>query len=256
MREWVLAEENHAFVRSKQWEVVVLPVGATEPHNLHLPYATDTLEVQMIAERACEVAYKKGAAVMCLPTLPFGVNTNHFKIPGGMVCSLYPETLYRVIADIVDSMERQGIRKMLILNGHGGNEIKPALRTLQPKTKVFLCMADFWRMSEGRDKEIFSDLGDHGGEMETSLGLAFFSDLVKLEQADAGELQQTRFDAINKGWVSITRPWHLATTNAGIGNPFKATAGKGRAYMDLITAKLGGFLAELAAAPMNEKFPY
>jgi creatinine amidohydrolase len=111
-------------------------------------------------------------------------------------------------------------------------------------------------MSEGRDKEIFSDLGDHGGEMETSLGLAFFSDLVKLEQADAGELQQTRFDAINKGWVSITRPWHLATTNAGIGNPFKATAGKGRAYMDLITAKLGGFLAELAAAPMNEKFPY
>jgi creatinine amidohydrolase len=255
MRDWVLAEQNHKFVRSKKWEVAVLSIGATEPHNLHLPYATDTIEAQQIAERACEVAYKQGAAVLCLPTLPFGVNTNHFKIPGGLACSLYPETLYRVIYDIVESMERQGIRKMMLLNGHGGNELKPALRTLQPKSKVFLCMADFWRIPTGVEK-IFTDPGDHGGEMETSLGLAYFPELVKFDQADPGTPNQTRFDAINKGWVSITRPWHLATNNAGLGNPAAATAEKGRIYMDALTARLGAFLAELAAAPMNETFPY
>jgi len=256
MREWVLAEQNHGFVRSKKWEVAVLPCGAIEEHNLHLPYATDALEAQMVGERACEIAYKKGAATICLPTIPFGVNTNHFKVPGALVCSLNPQTLYTVITDIVDSMERQGLRKMVLLNGHGGNELKPVLRTLHHQSKMFLCTCDFWRLAAGREKQIFSDIGDHAGEMETSLGLALFPELVKIEQADAGVVHQTRFAAINEGWVSITRPWHLATDNAGMGNPFPATAAKGRAFFEMITERLGGFLAELAAAPMDEKFPY
>ena len=256
MREWVLAEQNHAFIRSKKWEVAVLPCGATEEHNLHLPYSTDTLEVQMVAERACEAAYKKGAAVLCLPTIPYGVNTNHLKVPGALACSVNPQTLYAMLFDIVDSMERQGLRKMLLLNGHGGNELKPVLRTLHHQSKVFLCTCDFWRLAAGREKQIFTDIGDHAGEMETSLGLALFPQLVKLEQADPGVVHQTRFAAINEGWVSITRPWHLATDNAGMGNPFPATAEKGRAFFDLITERLGGFLADLAASPMDEKFPY
>ena len=256
MREWVLAEQNHTFVRSKKWEVVVLPCGATEEHNLHLPYGTDTIEVTKVAERACEVAHKKGGAAMCLPTVPYGVNTNHMKVPGALCCSVNPETLYHFVADIVDSMERQGIRKMLLLNGHGGNELKPILRTLHNHTKVFLCTCDFWRLAAGREKEIFKDLGDHGGEMETSLGLALFPDLVKFEQAGPGVVHPTRFAAINEGWVTITRPWHLATDDAGMGNPAAATKQKGRLFFDYITERLGGFLAELSAATMDEKFPY
>lgn len=256
MREWVLSEANHAFVRSKKWEVVVLPCGATEEHNLHLPYGTDNLQVQTIAERACEIAYKKGAAVMCLPTIPYGVNTNHLKVPGALACSVNPATLYAVIADVVDSMERQGIRKMLLLNGHGGNELKPVLRTLHHQSEVFLCMCDFWRIPVEREKRIFTDMGDHGGEMETSMGLALFPQFVKLEQADPGVINPTRLAAINEGWVGITRPWHLATANAGMGNPFPATAEKGRVFVEAITTRLGEFLAELAAAPMNERFPY
>jgi len=57
MSEWVLAEQNHAFIRSQPWDAAVLPFGATEPHNLHMPYGTDNFQVDAIGRRACEKAY-------------------------------------------------------------------------------------------------------------------------------------------------------------------------------------------------------
>ena len=73
MREWVLAEQTHAFVRGQMWQVAVLPFGATEPHNLHMPYGTDIFQVEQIADRACEWAWRRGAKALLLPTIPFGV---------------------------------------------------------------------------------------------------------------------------------------------------------------------------------------
>src|SRR5262245_57148381 len=124
MREWVLAEQNHGFLREHKWEVAVLPFGATEPHNLHMPCGTDTFQVEEIGGRACEWAYGQGAKVLLLPAMPFGVNTNHLKIPGGLAISVTPTTLLKLLEDIADSLERQGVRKLLLLNGHGGNELK------------------------------------------------------------------------------------------------------------------------------------
>src|ERR687887_219354 len=99
MREWILAEQNHHFVRSQQWEVAVLPFGATEPHNLHMPYGTDNFQVEEVGKRACAKAYAAGAKVVLLPTMPFGVNTNHLEVPGGLALSVQPTTLLRIIAD-------------------------------------------------------------------------------------------------------------------------------------------------------------
>src|SRR5947209_14242282 len=104
-RPWVLAEQNHAFIRAERREVAVLPFGACEPHNLHMPYGTDNFQVEAIADRACERASRAGARVMLLPTVPYGVNTNHLKVPGALACSLTPTTLLRVLTDLVDSLE-------------------------------------------------------------------------------------------------------------------------------------------------------
>src|SRR5579862_695935 len=122
MDPWVLSEQNHEFIRSKKWEVVVLPFGATEPHNFHMPYGTDNYETEAVGRRACERAYHKGASVLLLPGMPFGVNTNHLKVPGGLALSVTPTTLLKLITDLVDALSRQGIRKMMLLNDHGGNE--------------------------------------------------------------------------------------------------------------------------------------
>ncbi len=54
----------------------MLPLGATEPHNLHLPYGTDLFEGQLVGEKICEAAYERGANVVLLPTIPYGTQTN------------------------------------------------------------------------------------------------------------------------------------------------------------------------------------
>jgi creatinine amidohydrolase len=256
MRDSILAEQTHAFVRGQRWQAAVLPFGATEPHNLHMPYGTDTFQVQALAERACERAYRAGARVVLLPTIPYGVNTNHLQVPGGLACSVLPTTLLHLLTDLVDSLERQGVRKLLLLNGHGGNELKPLTRELHHRTKVFLCICDWYRMAKDIYPGLFESPGEHADEVETSLGLAFFPELVHPELADDGAAKPSRFDAINRGWISITRPWHLVSASTGLGDPKAASADKGRRLMDALAERLGDFLVELAASPLDETFPF
>ena len=256
MREWVLADQNHNAIRERHWDVVVLPFGATEPHNFHMPYGTDTLQVEEIGSRACEFASKRGAAVLLLPAIPYGVNTNHLKIPGGLACSVTPTTLLAILTDLVDSMERQGVKKMVLLNGHGGNELKPLTRELHHRTSVFLCVCDWFRMAADLYPSIFDAPGEHADEVETSLGLAYFPDLMRPELADAGKVRPSRFEAINRGWISLTRPWHLVAPSTGLGDPSAASVDKGRRLMSALSDRLGAFLVELAASPMDETFPF
>jgi creatinine amidohydrolase len=256
MRECILAEQTHAFVRGRRWQVAVLPFGATEPHNLHMPYGTDNFQVQTLGERACQRAFDAGAAVMLLPTMPFGVNTNHLQVPGALALSVTPTTLLRFLADLVDSLERQGVRKLVLLNGHGGNELKPLTRELHHRTRVFLCVCDWYRMAADLYPNIFEHPGEHADEVETSLGLAFFPDLMRMELAGDGAARPSRFEAIERGWVSLTRPWHLVSADTGLGDPAGASAEKGRRLMDALVDRLASFLVEVAAAPMDETFPY
>jgi creatinine amidohydrolase len=256
MHPSILAGQNHAFVRSEPWQVAVLPFGATEPHNLHMPYGTDTLQVEELGRRACARAFDAGARVTLLPVLPFGVNTNHLQIPGALALSVTPVTLLHVLGDLVESLERQGVRKLVLLNGHGGNELKPLIRQLHHRTGVFLCQCDWYRMAADLVRDIFEKPGEHADEVETSLGLAYFPELVHLELADDGAAKPSRFAAINRGWVNITRPWHLVSANTGLGDPRAATADKGRRLMEALTERLAGFLTELAAATIDATFPF
>lgn len=260
MRPWILAETNYHHVKDCEYQVAVLPMGATEPHNLHLPYGTDTLESEAIGSRVCEAAWHGGARVVMLPAIPYGTETNQARCRLSM--NLNPSTLGMIIRDLVDSLSGHGIFKLVILNSHGGNEFKPLLRELHGKTRVQLFLCDWFRgITSDVQQELFDEAGDHAGEMETALGMAFFDHLIRRRDdgtiaADDGSVNSTRFAAVNNGWVSITRPWHLLTTNTGSGNPHPATAEKGEALMSVIVERLSGFLLELAAAPIDEQFPF
>jgi creatinine amidohydrolase len=256
MHAFNLAELTHATVREHPYQAAVLPFGATEPHNLHMPYGTDTFQVEELARRACARASELGARVALLPAIPFGVNTNHLKVPGALACSLLPTTLLAIITDLAESLSLQGVKKLVLLNGHGGNELKPLTRQLHHRTDVFLCVCDWYRMASDLYGSLFEKPGEHADEVETSLGLAFFPKLMHPELADDGRAAPSRFEAINRGWVSITRPWHLVSANTGLGDPKAATAEKGQRLMEALTVRLGDFLAELARAEMDERFPY
>jgi creatinine amidohydrolase len=250
-----LAELNYGQIKAMPpSEVAVLPFGATEPHNLHLPYGTDTIEVEVIGREACRRAAERGARVVLLPALPYGTETNQMRFPLAM--NLNPSTVARVIADLVDSLATHGVKKCLLLNGHGGNDLKWVLRELHQTSKVHLFLCNWYKMVADQYKDIFEDAGDHAGEMETSMILAHRPDLVAMETADAGSMAPTRFAAVNRGWVEITRPWHLLTTNSGAGDPAPATAEKGRALTELVVDRLAAFLLELAASPIDDRFPF
>jgi creatinine amidohydrolase len=255
MQPWRLEEISYEQVKSSPpFQVAVLPLGATEPHNLHLPYGTDTFQVQTIAEKACSHAYGRGARVLLLPTVPYGTETNQMKFPLAM--NLNPSTVARVITDLVASLESHQIFRCLLLNGHGGNDLKWVLRELYLATKVHLFLCNWYKVCADVYPTIFLNKDDHAGEMETSMALAHFPGLVALEKADSGAVRPSRFEAVNRGWVELTRPWHLLTTNSGSGDPSAATAQKGQELTALVVERLGDFLCDLAASPLDESFPF
>lgn len=250
----MLAESNLADVRKAEYRVAVLPFGATEPHNLHLPYGTDTLEADWIGKTICERAWNEGARVVLLPTIPYGTETNQREFPFSL--NLNPSTLQIIIEDLIRSLVQSGIDRVVILNSHGGNDFKPVLREMYGKIPCHLFLCNWFQMVRDECLRILDHQDDHAGEMETSLILAYRPDLVYLDQADNGETRSTRFEAINHGWVSMTRPWHLLTTNSGSGNPSSATAEKGRELMEVIARRLVPFLVDLAKSQPDEQFPF
>src|SRR5260370_27016202 len=120
-----------------------------------MPNGTGNFQVEPIGQRACERGYQAGSRVVLLPTVPYGVNTNHLQVPGALACSVTPTTLLHLITDLVDALERQGVRKLVLLNGHGGNELKPLMRELHHRTGVFLCLCDWYRMAADAYPKIF-----------------------------------------------------------------------------------------------------
>ena len=256
MRPWLLEELNLAAVKAqaRPCDVAVLPMGATEPHNYHLPYGNDFLTVRRVGERICEQAHQRGAKVLLLPTIPFGVDSNLLEFPLTIHVSL--KALAAVLRDVIRSLECHGIRKLVLLNGHGGNELKPLLREWYGQTRVFATVVDWWKTGADKYAEIFSKPDDHAGEMETSVALALFPELVEMEKASDGAKHEARFEAIRRGWAAITRPWHLLTESSGVGDPRAATREKGEKYLALVTERLAQFLVELSAAEMDETFPF
>jgi creatinine amidohydrolase len=241
-RPWILAETTWADVRTRSWEIAVLPWGATEAHNLHLPYGTDCHETVAIAAAAAEAAWGRGARVVVLPAVPFGVNTQQLDIP--LTVSMSPSTQGAVLADVVGSLEGQGVRKLVVLNGHGGNDFRHMIRELQPETQLFLCTVSWYAIPGIQDG--FAVPGDHAGELETSLMQHLHPELVRpLEEAGPGRARPWRVPAFNQGWAWAPRRWTRVTDDTGVGDPRAAAPEKGAAFLEAVTAKLSDFLLEL-----------
>src|SRR6476469_1387733 len=156
-RPYLLAETNWKHVAATEYQVAMLPWGATEAHNYHLPYATDTIECDAVAAAAARIAWESGARVVVLPTVPFGVNTGQLDIK--LCLNMNPSTQAALLGDLVDALERQGILKLVILNGHGGNDFRQMIRELQPSTRVFLSTINWWSCVDVR--QFVEEAGDH-----------------------------------------------------------------------------------------------
>ncbi|MDR8394018.1 creatininase family protein [Aliifodinibius sp. S!AR15-10] len=253
MRPYILAESNWKTLKDQPVELAILPWGATEAHNYHLPYATDIIEADRIAAEASRLAWEEGAKIMILPTIPFGVNTGQTDIK--LDINLHPSTQAAILDDIIEVLDRQGIHKLLILNSHGGNNFKPMLRELGVKyPDMFLTFCN-WFQAVDKSKYFTRPDGDHADEMETSLMLYFTPDLVKpLEEAGDGAAKQYRIKALNENWAWAERRWSEVTEDTGVGDPRNATAEKGAAYFENVTKKVSELFIDLANADINDLY--
>ena len=244
-RPYILAESTWATVRDQSYEVAILPWGATEAHNTHLPYATDNLESDAIAAESARIAWERGARVIVLPAVPFGVNTGQLNIP--LCLNMNPSTQTALLRDIGSSLAGQGVRKLVILNGHGGNDFKQIIRELQAPVGLFICQLNWYACIDAR--AYFTEPGDHAGELETSLMLHVAPDLVRpLTEAGKGSARRFRARGLREGWAWTPRQWSQVTDDTGVGNPAAATTAKGAAYFKAVTEQIAGFLDDLAKA--------
>jgi len=250
MRPFILAETNWKNVKDEQYQLVVLPWGATEAHNYHLPYSTDNVESEAIAAESARIAWGKGAKVIVLPGIPFGVNTGQFDIQ--LNINMNPSTQYAILNDVVETLNRQGIYKLVILNSHGGNDFRQMLRELGLKyPKMFLSAVNWYNDKEAA--KIFEDQGEHAGETETSLMLYLKPDWVlPLSEAGDGAAKKYKFKAMREGWGWAERRWTSVTKDTGIGNPEKSTAEKGERFFKLLSEKIGDFLFDLATTSRED----
>ncbi|HEY5060539.1 MAG TPA: creatininase family protein [Gemmatimonadaceae bacterium] len=250
-RPYILGESTWKTVDSTAYDVAILPWGATEAHNYHLPYATDTIQCDHVAARAAHRAWDRGARAVALPAVPFGVNTTQLDIK--LCLNMNPSTQAALLADLVHALDGQGVHKLVILNGHGGNDFRQAIRELQPRTRVFLSVINWWSCVDTR--EFIEEPGDHAGEAETSAMLYLAPDLVRpLREAGAGRARASKLRGIRDGWAWAPRRWTQVSADTGIGDPSKATRQKGEAYVEAAVTRIADFLVELAALDLDELY--
>ncbi|HUI11322.1 MAG TPA: creatininase family protein [Bacteroidota bacterium] len=247
----ILSGTAYRDIRGAHFEVAVLPWAATEAHNLHLPFGTDIIETEAIAAAAARAAAAAGASIVVLPVIPFGVNTQQMDIP--LTINMNPSTQMAVLADVAASVEAHGVPKLVVLNGHGGNDFRQMIRELQCRHRTFLCAANWYRAAP-REK-FFSAPGDHADEMETSLMMHVApGSILPLSEAGAGSVRNHRIRAFREGWAWAPRRWTSVSSDTGAGDPRGATAEKGKAWFDAVTHAVADFLVELSAADPNDMY--
>lgn len=251
-RPYVLGETNWKEIENAKIDVAILPWGATEAHNYHLPYATDFFEAQYVSNESARKAWERGTKVVSMPAIPFGVNTGQYDIP--FCINMNPSTQAAIIRDVAESLSRQGIPKLMIINSHGGNNFNQMIREIQADYESpFICACNWYRILD--DQKYFDEPGDHAGEMETSVMMHIQPELVlPLSDAGDGSEKKAKIEGFRDRWVWSPRQWTQVSEDTGIGDPKASTLEKGVRYLDDVTSKIGDFLVDFASMDPNDMY--
>ena len=233
---------------------VVIPLGSCEQHGPHLPLCVDTLQVTAIAE---EAEKRLGDRVLALPALWLGSSHHHKDFPGtvSVLPSLYSETIKSIAIGILEA----GFRRVLFLNGHGGNKV-PAAQALselvcenEKADDAYLLLSTWWELggdaiAEGMETEGIS----HACEYETSLILALRPELVVMREIREGKMtldnEWVKSEGLG-GRVAMFRRFRRLTAAGSMGKPSKATADKGKRILKLVTGEVVKLVKDLSKWP-------
>jgi creatinine amidohydrolase len=246
-RPYVLHEASYRQLLDLKPNLAVLPWGATEAHNFHLPYGTDTIEATAMGERVVERANAQGARCVLLPTIPFG--NNNQQLTQVATVTMRTATQILVLRDVADSLVKQGIDRLVILNFHGGNEFKQIMRDVMLDVPIFIAQVHGWNTDpKVRDLLDVKD-GTHADEFETSLLMHLTPGWVDLPAADKGEVNPYKLKKVlSTPGMNILFEWASIAPSSGVGDPSKSTAAKGEKMLGMLVEALVPALVELSQA--------
>ncbi|MGD8444130.1 MAG: creatininase family protein [Desulfobacterales bacterium] len=238
--------------RFQQVDIALLSVGAIEQHGPHLPLDTDAYDAEYLALRVAEACSDPKPLV--LPNIPYGVSYHHDEFKGTV--SISNDTLAKLVYDIGMSISHNGIKKLVIINAHGGNSpaLNYAAQMINRDAHIFVCVDT----GETSDVDIYSLVETpndvHAGEIETSTSLAVRPYLVKMDQArrEVPEFSSRYLDFTSKRGVS----WYAYTrkiSNSGVmGDPTKASGEKGKKFWEIMITHLVALVEDLKSMTLEE----
>jgi creatinine amidohydrolase len=227
--------------------LVLAPIAACEQHSLHLPTFTDTVLVTAVAEG---VEQRMPQEVLLLPTQWMGASSHHLRF--GATLSMEVDTHITMICDLLVPLLEDGYQRLLVLNGHGGNidTMHVALRRLQPRYRNrVLSAASYWELAE---KELAAlaegprkSMG-HACEFETSMVLALRPELVRRDQVKDDPPGD---DPVLRG-LYLPEDMYQRTDHGSVGYAERATAEKGRAFLNAAITRTAEVVGQLLRRPM------
>jgi len=238
--------------RIKEVDIALLPVGSVEQHGPHLPLDTDAFDALYLARRIAEACSDPKPLVF--PLISYGVSYEHEDFKGTI--SISNNALSRMIYEIGMSAARNGIKKLVIINGHGGNTpaLNFAAQMITHDARIFACVDAGETSQVDVDKIIETPNDIHAGEMETSTSLAVRPHLVRMDRA------VKRIPKFSSRYLNFTSrrniPWYAyvnkISPNGVLGDPTKASAQKGKEIWRVMIAHLVALVEDLKSMTLEE----
>jgi creatinine amidohydrolase/Fe(II)-dependent formamide hydrolase-like protein len=243
---------QEAAERLQQVDIALLPVGAVEQHGPHLPLDTDAFDAEYLARRVAMAC--SPPVPLVLPLIAYGVSYHHEDFAGTI--SISNDTLSRMVYEIGISAARNGVRKLVIINAHGGNSpaLNFAAQMINRDARIFVCVDTGETSDVDIDQMIETPNDVHAGEIETSTSLAVRAGLVKMEKAvrTVPEFSSRYLDFTGKRsilWYAHTRK--ISSTGV-MGDPTKASAAKGEQIWETMVAHLAALVEDLKNMTLEE----
>ena len=246
---WKEIEERLRFI-----DTAILPCGAIEQHGPHLPVDVDYYDARYMAIKVAEACADPKPFV--LPSIPYGVSYHHSAFKGTI--SVTNNALSALVYDIGMCLAQSGIKKIVILNGHGDNKptLTYAAQMINRDARIFVCVDT----GETSDVDLYGLIDTpndiHAGEIETSMTLALRPELVDMSEAvdETLDFANTYLDFTSERGVS----WYVHTqriSESGVmGNATKATAEKGRKMWDIAIQKMVEFVESIKNTPLEQLY--